>query len=300
MKLYPISLLLLSHFIVSGFTDLSDRNYCPPNLFRFWPQKENQPYNDSLDYNFIPNDNAQRTGPIYKLEVVSPTINLFEPGIGYRMTLSTTEEVSLIHKFLISIVHNDSFKTPGKLKSLSDKSEPISYNSPESGCVDISAQVMDSGDSLFQFDNDPHRALKKTLCVRKKQSYLFITHTEIAKSIQIQCQREALLLSKRENDLTHVFYLETLKLFIRHIPNMALALNHVLLLTPNLFVNTVDVPRQYLIHFSFEFVNGFIITNFPISIPLSRYLNLPGSAYEDAWGPKIPEGLISSFSQAPF
>ncbi|XP_040563718.1 uncharacterized protein [Lepeophtheirus salmonis] len=194
MKLYPISLLLLSHFIVSGFTDLSDRNYCPPNLFRFWPQKENQPYNDSLDYNFIPNDNAQRTGPIYKLEVVSPTINLFEPGIGYRMTLSTTEEVSLIHKFLISIVHNDSFKTPGKLKSLSDKSEPISYNcwkylikrpiefpnelsdftmvpfeweAPESGCVDISAQVMDSGDSLFQFDNDPHRALKKTLCVRK-------------------------------------------------------------------------------------------------------------------------------------
>lgn len=189
-------------------TDQLHKN-CPRNLSEKWPTDVKKD-----DLTLVLNGNSNNKRPIYELVLSDEKLDetfYFKPETRYSLELKSNEEVSRIRRFLISLNPDNSNHNKngtcskiGRLESLSVESQHLEYSctkylversikdsnrtedftsvpfawvSPKCGCVDIKAQVLDSGNSLFQFDpndklNGGGNALILKLCVHEEGSVI--------------------------------------------------------------------------------------------------------------------------------
>lgn len=205
---------------------------CDSDLTATWPNEV-----EDSDLFWASNEDENLSGPKFRLfsEVDVRTV---EANTEYKFKLSSLDPNTKLDRFLISIeqeeisdehssLPKEACKEPGRLQSLSDESEHLSYKcprylversnlngfysevpfewtAPECGCVEISVEVLDTNNKIYTKEDDRFFGLKLRACVRPQLVEKVLPNPEnVVENYQNVTENEAQnteLKTQHEND----------------------------------------------------------------------------------------------------
>lgn len=182
-------------------------NQCGVSHIKHWPENLRD---DELEWEANEDDPASSTGPLYRM-FTEKEMRTVEAGQDYRIDLTAVVPEAYMKRFLIYAESNSEECGFGRLRSLSEESEhlsyscprflverssdfldgfssvPFSWEAPKCGCTQISVQILNERNEIFTIEDDPYLGLSVLSCVREEEEE---ETEEVGKKAVIQVEEE--------------------------------------------------------------------------------------------------------------